>query len=454
LEESACKFPIQDFSYKTNFGLLQYYKNILFLLPKFLKMIKRLFPLFFLFPSFVFSQTIVTLVECQQWAIQQSSANVEKELNAQLLNVKLNDAASHMFPTLEINGFVSYQSQVPQLPLSIEGIERLSRDHYGVFLDFQQVIYAGNKLQHGRRYERMMNKSEIDRLDLSIHALKERIISIYLNLLILDKQISLLSSVENTINEQLTQLRKLLESGVVYGNTVAQLELEALKIEQQKGELAATKKSLIASLSIITGKDLQGAIFEVPQAPEIHKNSSSSRLEFSIFEYSKKGLDYQRKFLLASSLPNFTFFASGGYGRPTFNFFLNKFDWSYHLGIKFNIPVIAWAKTMGIGNIINLQKKILESQERDFEKSNQIAIEEKWNEIQKIEYLLILDKRITEKHKSITETSKVQLINGIITAYDFIRQQNDELQSFINQEVHSMQLLKAKFEFLALKGEL
>ena len=410
--------------------------------------------LLFLFPFFAFSQTIVTLEQCQQWAIQQSSANVQKELNAQLLKVKLDDAASHMFPSLEINGRVSYQSQVPQLPIAIEGVDILSRDHYGVYLDFQQVIYAGNKLQHGRKYERMMNKSEIDKLNLSINELKERIISIYLNLLILDKQILLLSSVENTINEQLAQLRKLLESGVVYGNTVAHLELEALKIEQQKGELASTKESLIASLSIITATDLHGATFEVPESPNVQRNNKSSRLEFSIFEYSKKGLDYQRKFYLANTLPNFTFFASGGYGRPSFNIFSNKFDWSYIVGIKFNVPVIAWVETVGVGNIINLQKKILESQERDFEKSNQIAIEEKWSEIQKIENLIVLDKQITEKYKSITETSKIQLLNGIITAYDFIKQQNDELQSLINQEVHLMQLLKAKFEFLALKGEL
>ena len=414
---------------------------------------KRLTILFVLFPMLVFAQTVVTLEQCQEWAVGQYSANVQKELNTKLLKVKLDDAASHLFPTLEINGYLSYQSQTPQLPLEL-GVDKLSKDHYGVYLDFQQVIYAGNRLTNGRQYERMMNKSEIDRLDLSINELKEKIISIYLNLLILEKQILLLSSVENTIDEQLVQLLKLLESGVVYGNTVAQLELEALKIEQQKGEFTSIKESLIASLSIITGLDLHEATFVVPEIPVIAKNSSSSRLEFSIFDYSKKGLEYQRKFHLSNSLPSFTFFASGGYGRPAYNIFSNKFEWNYILGLKFNVPVIAWVKTTGVANIINLQKKILESQERDFEKSNQIAIEEKWNEIQKIETLIVLDEQITEKYKTITESFKIQLLYGTITAYDFIKQQNDELQSLINREVHLMQLLKAKFEFLALKGEL
>jgi len=423
------------------------------LLPVFLERMKKYFTILFLLtPFIVSSQTVVTLEQCQEWAISQSSANVQKELNTQLLKVKLDDAASHLFPSLEINGHVSYQSQVPQL--EVDWVDKLSKDHYGVYLDFQQVIYAGSKLLNARQYERMMNKSEINKLDLSINALKEKIISIYLNLLILEKQILLLSSVENTIEEQLIQLRKLLASGVVYGNAVAQLELEALKIEQQKGELASTIESLIASLSIITGKNLHGASLVIPEVPRIEKNRSSSRLEFSIFDYCKKGLEYQRKFHLSNSLPSFTFFASGGYGRPTYNIFSNKFEWSYIFGIKFTIPVIEWVKTTGVANIINMQKKIVESQERDFEKSNQIAIEEKWNEIQKIENLILLDKQIGAKYKTITETSKVQLLNGMITAYDFIKQQNDELQSLINQEVHLMQLLKAKFEFLALKGEL
>jgi outer membrane protein TolC len=387
---------------------------------------------FSLAPFLVFSQTIVTLEQCQKWAICRSSASVQKELNAQLLKVKLDNAASHIFPSLEINGNVSYQSHVPQLPLDL-GVDKLSKDHYGIYLDFQQVLYAGSKLRYGRQYERMMNKSEIDKLDLSINQLKEMIISIYLNLLILDKQISLLSSAENTIKEQLVQLQKLLESGVVYGNTLAQLELEALKMEQQRGELASTKESLMASLAIITGQELQDVTFVVPDPPDINKNSAASRLEFSIFDYSKKGLEYQRKFYLSNSLPSFTFYASGGYGRPSYNIFLNNFEWSYIVGIKFNIPIIAWVKTMGVGNIINLQKKILESQERDFEKTNNIAIEEKWNEIQKIENLIVLDEKITERYKIITETLKVQLLYGTITAYDFVKQQNDELQSLINK---------------------
>ena len=66
----------------------------------------------------------------------------------------------------------------------------------------------------------------------------------------------------------------------------------------------------------------------------------------------------------------------------------------------------------------------------------------------------MLDKAITEKYRSLTQTYSSQLVNGTITANDYIRQHNDEVQSLMNQELHNIQLLKAKYELLALKGQL
>ena len=165
-------------------------------------------------------------------------------------------------------------------------------------------------------------------------------------------------------------------------------------------------------------------------------------------------MDYQRKLQFSRSLPKLSIFASGGYGRPTYNILRNQFDWYYIVGVRLNIPLIDWAKTSGVGNIINLQKSILSAKEVDFERANKVQIQEKLNEVKRIEELLLLDKLIDEKQIEITKACKTQLLSGTITAFDFIKQQNDELQSLINHEVHSIQLLKAKYELMALKGKL
>ncbi len=399
----------------------------------------------------------VTIEQCQQWAVSQSSANVQKELNQQLLKVKLNDAASHYYPSLQIDGAVAYLSQVTELPeIAADFFELEPRHHdmYNVSMNLQQVVFDGMQASYSRKRERLLNKNEISKLDMSINTLKEQVIGIYLNLLIIDKQIEILSNVESTFQEQSDQLTALLQAGVVYANSIAQLDVEGLKIQQQKDELQATRESLISSLSILTGKDLTRARLQVPTAPEVSNDLTSSRSEFAIFNNTKESLEYLRKMQLSKSLPKVTFIAVGGYGRPSYNLLSNDFDWFYAVGLKFNIPLIDWAKFKGVSDIIGLQKSILESQEADFTKGNQIAIQEKLNEIKRIEHLLVLDEQITQKYKEMRQTASTQLLNGTITAIDFIKQQNDETLSITAREVHNIQLLKAKYELMALKGNL
>jgi len=400
------------------------------------------------------AQNVITIEECQQLAVAQSSANVQKELNEQLLQVKLNDAASHYYPNVEIEGGIGYFSQLTELPSQCPGYQKMPHDMYSISLHLQQVVFDGLQATYGRKRERLLNKNEINKLDISINKIKEQVISIYLNLLIIEKQITILSNVEKNLQEQNEQLKALLKAGVVYGNSIAQLDVEKLKIQQQKDELQATKESLISSLSILTGKNLSDATFAVPKIKEIEKTTASTRCEFDIFKNEKANLDYLSKMHLSKSLPKISFFALGGYGRPTFNLLNPNLDWSYAVGLQFKIPLIDWARSKGVSDIIVLQKAILESQESDFTKANQIAIQEKINEILKIEHQLLLDDQIISKYQEIKQTASTQLLNGTITIFDFLKQQHDETQSIIAKEVHSIQLLKTQYELLALKGQL
>ncbi|MDR1345799.1 MAG: TolC family protein, partial [Bacteroidales bacterium] len=186
------------------------------------------------------AQVKVTIDSCTKWTVLQSSANLQKELNEQQLKIKLNNAASHYYPSLEINGRAIYQSDMYQFQEFMPFPDLTSKEQYAISLDFQQVIFDGMKAVYGKKHERLLNEAEIYKLDLSINILKEKVISIYLNLLILDKQITLLSNARNSLDEQLARLNALLKAGVIYGNSVAQLEVEIMKLEQQAGELQAT----------------------------------------------------------------------------------------------------------------------------------------------------------------------------------------------------------------------
>lgn len=406
------------------------------------------------------AQEAVTIDQCQQWAVAQTSASLQKDLNEQILKTSLNNASAHLYPKLSINGKFSYESadapmcsgQSHLSPEPFDANPELARMQYHIGLDLEQVVFQGGKMFYGRQYAKLQNDAEIYKIGLSINEIKSQVITLYLNLLIVEKQMGIIENVQSTFRDQIKQLQVLLKEGVIPQNTLSQLELESLKMEQNHNDLQAKKESIISSLSILTGHDLSAVTFEMPSIPDINEDVESQRLEFSIFENQAQQMDFQRKLHLSSSLPKVSLFVTGGYGRPDYQFYFNRPDWYYMAGVYLNIPVIDWAKTSGISKVINTQKKILQGQEEDFKKSNMIQVQDKLNEIRRIENLLILDKAITEKYKSLTETYSSQLVNGTITAIDYVRQHNDELQSLMNQELHSIQLLKAKYELMTLKG--
>ena len=417
---------------------------------------KKLYTVLFTLLSTVtlFAQTAVTIEQCQQWAVSQTSANVQKDLNGQILKTNFQNASAHLYPKLSINGHFAYESvDVPPISPFDQNPE-WARMQYHIGLDLEQVIFDGCKLFYGRQFATLQNDAEIYKIELSMNEVKAQVINLYLSLLIIDRQIGIIQNVQGTFDDQLKQLRVLYKEGVIPQNDVSQLELEALKMEQNHDELQAKRESIISTLSILTGQDLSGAEFIMPELSDFSPTAPSNRLEFSIFENKLEQMEFQRKLHFSSSLPKISLFASGGYGRPDYQFYFTRPNWYYMAGVSLRVPVIDWAKSSGVAKVIGIQKQILESQEADFKKSNQIAIQDKLNEINRLEHLIVLDKAINEKYAELTKTYSSQLANGTITVTDYIRQHNDELTSRISQEIHSIQLLKTKYELMALRGEL
>lgn len=417
---------------------------------------KKLYLFLFLILStaILSAQRVVTIEQCQQWAVSQTSANVQKDLNGQILKTNYHNAGAHLFPKLSINGRFAYES-VDAPPLTpFDQNPEWARMQYHIGLDLEQVVFDGCKLFYGRQFARLQNDAEIYKIELSMNEIKAQVINLYLSLLILDKQIGIIQNVQSTFDDQLKQLRVLYKEGVIPQNDVSQLELEALKMEQNHDELQAKRESIISTLSILTGQDLSEATFTMPELSDFSATAPSNRLEFSIFENQLAQMEFQRKLHFSNSLPKISLFATGGYGRPDYQFYFARPDWYYMAGVSLRVPLIDWAKSTGVAKVIGIQKQILESQEADFKKSNQIAIQDKLNEINRLEHLIVLDKAINEKYAELTKTYSSQLANGTITVTDYIRQHNDELTSLMNQEIHNIQLLKTKYELMALRGEL
>ena len=181
----------------------------------------------------LFAQEHVTIDQCQNWAVAQTSANVQKDLNGQILKENLGNASAHLYPKLSLNGNFTYQSaRNPWENSDVDGISPFDNNlpykmQYNIGLDFEQTVFEGGKIFFGRHYEYLKNEAEIYKIDLAMNEIKAQVINLYLSYLILDKQMGIIENVQSTFEDQIKQLKVLLQEGVISANTLSQLELEA-----------------------------------------------------------------------------------------------------------------------------------------------------------------------------------------------------------------------------------
>ena len=82
-----------------------------------------------------------------------------------------------------------------------------------------------------------------------------------------------------------------------------------------------------------------------------------------------------------------------------------------------------------------------------------ILLEKNISDIQMYQNLQEKDKELIALRKNITLSSESQMVNGAITATEYLTVKNEELQAKINLEIHKIDLVKAQIDYLTTKGK-
>ena len=74
-------------------------------------------------------------------------------------------------------------------------------------------------------------------------------------------------------------------------------------------------------------------------------------------------------------------------------------------------------------------------------------------EISSLETLLATDQELIEIRKRITSAAESQYENGTITATEYLNEMNSERQALINHEIHKINLVMARVEYMNICGK-
>jgi outer membrane protein TolC len=407
------------------------------------------------------AQDSVRLFDCYKQAAQYFPVYQQSKLYAEVGELKDKNLKICYLPSVNLNAQASYQSDVTSIDLSklgtiIPGFQSpdpASKDQYKIYLDVNQLIYDGGLTTARRNVEKANISTQQKNADIELYQINDRINQYFFAILFLQENEKTIALYRTNLEARIKILESGMRNGTVLEGTYSQVKAEYVKTGQQLDEIAAQKASIINSLSELTGTKLSTeAKFSRPQFENINKNESI-RPELEAFDLQKSTLDANKQMLNSTRMPRLSAFAQGGYGRPGLNMLNNNFDTYYMVGLRLSWNVFDWNSKNNDIKQLDLQQNIIDTRRQTFEINQRIGLGNEKQNMEKYQKLMASDNELIELRSKVAKMQTSKFENGTIDAADYLTALNDENQARINLNLHQMQYLQAKANYLYISGK-
>ena len=419
---------------------------------------KKLIFLFVLFHigATAWTQSAITLEECQQSARENYPLIRQRKLLQQSHNLSLENLQANYLPQFSLDAQATYQSDVTQVPIEVPGMDIpvLAKDQYKATLTINQTIYDGGTTQRQQAIENASHQVEQQQLEVELYQLRERVNYLFFSIHLLQKNLELTGLLTQELNEQLGQVQARIRNGAVLPTNADVLQAELLKVEQQQIELEAQKTANLHMLALLTRLPLdKNTTLIMPEVRVSMETSLENRPETILFDYQRQSLEANQALVGIQLRPQLSAFAQVGYGRPGLNFLDNSFTDFYVVGARLHWNLWDWGTSKNEKQKLDIRKDVLRTEEETYALNTQLSLTQKEDEIEKFNALIDKDRAIISIRSKIKATASSQLNNGVITATDFIDELYAENQAKLNLELHRMQLIKTQVEYQNLLGK-
>lgn len=399
---------------------------------------------------------ILTLEQCYNYASTNSPLAQQKALTITAGKMSEKNQNLKWLPEVNLNAQATYQSDVTSFPLKLPGInvEELSKDQYKGTLDIMQPIYDGGIISNQKKLQNISTNIESQKVEVDLYQLKSKVNAYFFTALLMDENIKLMQIVQQDLSNNIKKVSAQAENGIATNSNVDVLKAERLKAAQKIIEFEATKKGAVEMLEILTGTTIDGnTSFAKPVNAEAASEAVSLRPELKLFDFQKQQFQQQSKLINAKANPKFSFFTTGGYGRPGLNMLMNEFRWYYLGGVKLTIPIMSQFTKQKEKNVVKIQEQIVDKQRENFLSNNKQQQVQQKNEVEKYKALVATDAEIVQLRTKIKDNASFKLANGIITSSDYVTELNAENQAMLNQKLHEIQWLQAQYNYQLILGK-
>ncbi len=393
----------------------------------------------------------ITLDSCYFLARQNYPLIKQQELITKTSEYTLENITKGFLPKININGQVTYQSDVTQLPKTIPGVPVLTKDHYKIYAEIDQPVYDGGVIRAQKKIQDANSIVDQQKLEVELYKLKDRINQLFFGILLIEEQLKQNELIKNDIQLGRDKIKAQIANGTALRSNDDNLKAELLKSNQQTIELNSNRKAFIEMLGLFINRSLNNEIFIKPK--NIIPSNEIKRPELLMFDYQNKIFNAQKDLIVARNRPKLSFFVQGGFGKPAFNILSNNFDPFYIGGLKLSFPLTGFYSLKNDQALIDISYKNIEVQKETFLFNTNIAVKQQNAGILKLQQFLDTDDEIILLRTNVKKAALAQLENGIINSSDYLREVNAEDNARQNKILHQIQLLMAEYNQQNTVGE-
>lgn len=417
---------------------------------------KRLLIIFFLLYGFgAFAQKEVPLDTCYIWARQNYPNLKQSQLWEQITALNRENLKTAYYPQLSLNGQVSYQSKVTEIPAVIPNFSgpTVPKDQYKAYAELKQAIWDGGLSAANRELEDAVLKSNLSELEIEMYKLYEQVAQAFFTTLVIDQQKEVVEAQEKVLRERLKSIQSGVDNGAIEPSSALVIKAELLNLEQNKTQLEAAKNAAKQMLEVLTGKSITPDLKLIYSGGELFYDAELHRPELKLFFDKSNVLQTQMEMLDKTRNPKVFGFGQLGYGKPGLNMLNDGFDSWYMVGVGISWNAFDWKNTARKKQVLQLQQQSLQYNEDVFRQNIEVLQVQQRETVNKLKKMLETDEKLVNLRSEIVGAAESKLQNQVITASDYISEVQAETVAKLNYELHKIQLNEAREKYHLIQGK-
>ena len=406
----------------------------------------------------IVAQDTITLIGCHQLALENAPRLNDREYIRQIGELKVENTSTNWYPSLDLNGKFSYQSDVvtvaltdPTIPVSFPEVPH---DQYGLNLDISQTLYDGGITKQKKNYEQAEVAADLQQVEVDLYGLKSKVNQFYFAILVLQENRKNLGiHMDNLVKKQ-EVMKSAIEHGTMLEADLKVIDVEILKVRQSMIEIDARKRAYMGAMMVLCGDDIHEGIQLATPYLEPITGDQNSRPEHQWFDLKNASMEAGKELMGKKRMPVLYAFGQTGYGKPGYNVMSDGWDFYYMVGAGLSWKIWDWNSSKRDRQVIEQQQNMLLNQRASFDKEIESLKVQEEAKMEQFRNSMELEGEVLDLQEEISENAATKLANGTITATEYITELNKESVARINLATHRVRLMQSIANYMTIQGNL